>query len=315
MKDGAGNIAFRSTNANNWLTPTLAQYYQIGGFNSPVAFTAQGGTTMGQSQFASSKFQITAGTYNLAALPTKNFEMVNSADLLKFSIDDSGSVVAKGRLSTDSTLHTLGITQVPVFDSTNYKPDVVDAAGKHFKSYWPTAVGNLATTNLTSAGNRTFDLNFSTLAFIQGANSTLSFNPTSGISYLQATLSSNTGLYLASDSLNIKQTSGRIRISNLIGQHNAGDSMVVYNPSTRDLGMREIPAGGGLASSNFVYNEEFTGSTSSTYILANTPVADKLVVFKNGIKLPNSEFSLSGTTVTLTSARLSSDIFSNDYIK
>ena len=70
-----------------------------------------------------------------------------------------------------------------------------------------------------------------------------------------------------------------------------------------------------LASSNFVYNEEFTGSTSSTYTLANTPITGKLVVFKNGLKLPNSEFSLSGTTVTLTSARLITDVFSNDYIK
>ena len=77
---------------------------------------------------------------------------------------------------------------------------------------------------------------------------------------------------------------------------------------TTDLGNR-------LQSSNFVYNEEFTGSTSSTYTLANTPITGKLVVFKNGLKLPNSEFSLSGTTVTLTSARLITDIFSNDYIK
>jgi len=209
--DGAGNRAFRGTNANNWLTPTATQFFQIGTFNSPVAFTAQGGTTMAQSQFASSKFQITAGTYNLAALPTKNFELVNSVDLLKFSIDDSGSVVAKGRLQTDSTIHTLGITQVPVFDSTNYKIDVVDAAGKHFKSYWPTVTA--------------------------------------------------------------------------------------------------------LTATNFVYNEEFTGSTSSTYTLANTPITGKLVVFKNGVKLPNSEFSLSGAIVTLTSARVSGDILSNDYIK
>ena len=71
----------------------------------------------------------------------------------------------------------------------------------------------------------------------------------------------------------------------------------------------------GLASTNFIYNEEFTGSTSATYTLANSPVVGKLVVFKNGIKLPASEFSLSGAIVTLTSARLSGDLFSNDYIK
>lgn len=72
---------------------------------------------------------------------------------------------------------------------------------------------------------------------------------------------------------------------------------------------------GGLASSNFVYNEEFTGSTSLTYTLANTPVTGKLEVFKNGVKLTNSEFSLSTATVTLTSTRFTSDIISNNYIK
>lgn len=73
--------------------------------------------------------------------------------------------------------------------------------------------------------------------------------------------------------------------------------------------------GGGLSSSNFVYNEEFTGSTSSTYTLANTPVTGKLTVYKNGTKLPLSEFSLTGAIVTLTSPRVSGDVFSNDYIK
>ncbi len=72
---------------------------------------------------------------------------------------------------------------------------------------------------------------------------------------------------------------------------------------------------GGLANSNFVTNEEFTGSTSSTYTLANTPVTASLDVYKNGVKLQSSEFSVTGTTVTLTSARVSGDIISNSYRK
>lgn len=70
-----------------------------------------------------------------------------------------------------------------------------------------------------------------------------------------------------------------------------------------------------VTSSNFVYNEQFINSTSSTYTLANTPVVGTLTVYKNSIKLPNSEWSLSGAVVTLTGATLTTDLFSNDYIK
>jgi len=314
VKDGAGNIAFRSTNANNWLTPTLAQYYQIGGFNSPVAFTAQGGTTMAQSQFASGKFQITAGTYNLAALPTKNFELVNSADLLKFSIDDSGMVDAKGRLSTDSTLHTLGITQVPVFDTTNYKIDVVDVTGKHSKSYWPSAA-NIYNSGGSLSSNRTVDLNFNNLNIISGSFSNLLLT-FSGLSYLQSG-GGQTGFYAGTDSISVKTSSnGSFKIHNLIGQHNASDSMMVYNPSSKSVGMREIPIA--VTSLKSVYTPVGNVTTGEDDLISYTIPASTLATdgdyldfefsfdFAANTNSKQVKFYFNGTAVYATGAQIQS---------
>lgn len=72
----------------------------------------------------------------------------------------------------------------------------------------------------------------------------------------------------------------------------------------------------GLTSANFVYGEAFTGSASSTYTLANTPVTGKVSVFKNGIRIQEGiDYTISGTTVTLLFSRVSGDRFLNDYIK
>jgi lysophospholipase L1-like esterase len=74
-------------------------------------------------------------------------------------------------------------------------------------------------------------------------------------------------------------------------------------------------ASGGLTSANFVVNETATGSTSATYSLAFTPTLMQQI-FKNGVLLvPVTDYSVSGTTVTLVAARLTGDVFNNFYIK
>jgi hypothetical protein len=124
-----------------------------------------------------------------------------------------------------------------------------------------------------------------------------------------------TGKALFQDSV-IFNKSHKLKFKNTFASSSSADSVLVINSNgeLKTRAQRDI-SGGGLTPASFVYNEEFTGSTSSTYTLANTPVIQKLEVFKNGVKLPNSEFSLSGATVTLTSSRLSTDILSNNYIK
>jgi len=281
MKDGAGNIAFRSTNANNWLTPTLAQYYQIGTFNSPVAFTAQGGTTMAQSQFASSKFQITAGTYNLAALPTNNFEIINSVDRLKFSINDSGMVDAKGRLSTDSTLHTLGITQVPVFDST-YKIDVVDGAGKHFKSYWPTAASTVPLSGVTAA-TATNDVDHSSYRQIWRWNN----------------LTSSGGLSLSSVS-----TGAASNNLNVLTVESSGANS---NSSETTYGARFYNQHTGTSSTNVAGYFSASNGTNNYAIIADVGRAGFGTTTPNSGVQINGSLSLSTVTKTATYTATSSD--------
>jgi hypothetical protein len=70
-----------------------------------------------------------------------------------------------------------------------------------------------------------------------------------------------------------------------------------------------------FGNSTEVVGEEITGGTSSTITLAHTPAAGKLKLFKNGIRLPNSEYTYTGSSadVTLTSSREATDIFTADY--
>ena len=59
--------------------------------------------------------------------------------------------------------------------------------------------------------------------------------------------------------------------------------------------------------------EESTGSATSTITTTAAPVSTTLRVTKNGIRLPASKFSLTGSTITLTDTRVASDIFQMDY--
>ncbi len=75
-----------------------------------------------------------------------------------------------------------------------------------------------------------------------------------------------------------------------------------------------MPLPATIASTNFVYNEEFTGSTTLAIILANTAISAKYNVFKNGILLPSNQYTVSGTTLTLVS-RVAADEISVTYQK
>lgn len=59
--------------------------------------------------------------------------------------------------------------------------------------------------------------------------------------------------------------------------------------------------------------EQVTGSTSTTITLAHTPIAGSYWISKNGIDLPDAEFTQTGTSVTLNSARLTGDIYRSHY--
>jgi len=125
------------------------------------------------------------------------------------------------------------------------------------------------------------------------------------------------GVGIAPDStaqINGSLWSKTLRVSNLA----TSTDTTTYKPAGLDANgtmvkMANWPVGS-VTVPTFIYNESFTGSTSSTYTLANAPTVGKLSVFKNGILLaPTTDYTLSGTTVTLVSARVSGDVFLNNY--
>lgn len=77
-----------------------------------------------------------------------------------------------------------------------------------------------------------------------------------------------------------------------------------------------------LKQASYVANETLTGTidgANKIFTLANTPVAGTLEVFINGLLLkPTTDYTLSGTTVTLTaavSAPVTGDWISSRYLK
>lgn len=72
----------------------------------------------------------------------------------------------------------------------------------------------------------------------------------------------------------------------------------------------------GAAAATLVRNEESrntAAAANSTITILHTPIVASYVLFKNGSLLPSDHWSLSGATVTLTDARITSDIFSSAY--
>lgn len=59
--------------------------------------------------------------------------------------------------------------------------------------------------------------------------------------------------------------------------------------------------------------EEATGATTATITTVAAPVSATFKIWKNGVRLPAAKFSLTASTVTLTDARVSTDIFQMDY--
>lgn len=83
-----------------------------------------------------------------------------------------------------------------------------------------------------------------------------------------------------------------------------------------------LPSGGGLASTNFVYNETPSGTINGsnvTFTLANTPTSGKVTIYKNGVlQAPTTDYTISGGTITFVTAPNTnpySDILTANYMK
>lgn len=77
------------------------------------------------------------------------------------------------------------------------------------------------------------------------------------------------------------------------------------------VGSWQTPSGG---SGTEVYNEPSTGFTGTSMSTTNTPTTGTLRLFKNGIRLVlGYDYTITGSTVTLAVAAISSDYFIKDY--
>lgn len=90
---------------------------------------------------------------------------------------------------------------------------------------------------------------------------------------------------------------------------------------TTGFGSWQAASGGGLASTNFVYNETPSGTingTNVTFTLANTPVTGKVELFINGLQLPTTTYSITGSTITYSTAPNTvggNDVLTANYLK
>lgn len=77
----------------------------------------------------------------------------------------------------------------------------------------------------------------------------------------------------------------------------------------------------GLTSSNFVFDETPSGTingSNASFTIANTPTAGTVRLFRNGVRVLSGSgngYTLSGTTITMTTAPVSGDSLRVDYMK
>lgn len=77
----------------------------------------------------------------------------------------------------------------------------------------------------------------------------------------------------------------------------------------------------GLTSSNFVFDETPSGTingSNASFTIANTPTSGTLRVFRNGLRVLSGSgngYTLSGTTITMTTAPTTGDSLRVDYMK
>lgn len=78
---------------------------------------------------------------------------------------------------------------------------------------------------------------------------------------------------------------------------------------------------GGVTTSNFVFDETPSGTingSNADFTIANTPTSNTLRVYMNGVRVLSGSgngYTLSGTTITFTTAPISGDAIRVDYMK
>ena len=210
-------------------------------------------------------------------------------------------------LSTQAQLKLLTVNGTTLDTATFMAPYSAAINGKQ-----PIGAYLLANQTITVAGDMTGSGTTSITAVLATVNSNVgTFGTASSVA---AVTGNGKGLLTAISSIPILITESQVTslTSDLASKQGTLSLTVTGSGAATLVGsVLNVPTPAG--SVNFKSNEELTGAATASYTLANTPIAATLKVFKNGVKLVLAQFSLTGAVVTLTSARLAGDIFSNDY--
>lgn len=241
---------------------------------------------------------------------------------------DAYAVTYHGSAS-QTTLSTTATT-----DTTTYKPLVVDASGNQRRSSYWYGGGGGSTSPGGNSGNVQINRNglftapgSDSLNFVGG----LQIKGTLSVSALanaygdkQVRWNSSTG------SISYIDTLADLAFDNL----GTGDTLLT-NPSANTIGVKSLIAGtnvtftvgansitinsSGLTSSNFVFNEIPTGTidgSNTTFTIANTPTAGTIQLFLNGLlQRPTTDYTISGTTITMINIPGTGDFMLVHYLK
>lgn len=108
---------------------------------------------------------------------------------------------------------------------------------------------------------------------------------------------------------------GGLRINNGAAQN----GYVWTSTGTDGRGTWQAATGGGLSSSNFVFNEVPSGTingVNTTFTLANTPTAGTVAIFLRGLRMKlTTDYTISGSTITMINIPDTGDDLVADYLK
>lgn len=323
-------------NIPNYVTPPAGSNKQIQ-FNNSGVFGASGNFTWdnsiaqeeitGNQYVHTSATNSTAGTYSSFAATVYNWNTPTSQSNGAFF--GSGSVLTDEYFNANMTLNAAAINtsnqNTLRLGSTNASTVTVQQISIRALSANAVSVNLL---QMPSALGSSID-------WVAGMQIYAVLPPSSGLaSNLMMTVTNYIGLLLADSreyanvSANItnsygiyqKGTSdknlfnGQIVLNNVPTYSSGGYNLAVVNTGS---GRVESITAGSIGAAGSVYGETPTGTLNGsnvTFTIANTPITGTVRVYLNGQRMP-SGYSVSGTTITFTTAPISTDNIIVDYNK
>lgn len=239
------------------------------------------------------------------------------ADALNFILR-GGSVPFTGDQSMGNNKLTNVATPVSGTDATNksYVDNKFDAVSNLFSSKGTVRVATTA--NITLSGTQTID-GVSVIAGDRVLVKNQSTASQNGIYVVAA------GSWSRAEDMNVWSEVPGAWVTVQEGTANADTAWLSSANQGGTLETTAItwtnPITTGLSTSNFVFDETPSGTvngSNTTFTLANTPVAGTVQLWIEGWKLvpgAGNDFTISGTTITLTTAPLTGERLYANYIK